>query len=80
MHSPKKKNPSSNTHQAEHVQLAPKALFYQQMDWGQYKKGDREERIKQPCYTMQRIIPLGSTVSITSMFYCIYRLILLFWV
>ncbi|CAI9588730.1 unnamed protein product [Staurois parvus] len=26
---------------------------------------------------MQRINPLGSTVSITSMLYCIYRLILL---
>ncbi|CAI9595628.1 unnamed protein product [Staurois parvus] len=31
-------------------------------------------------YTMQRINPLGSTVSITSMLYCIYRLILLLWV
>ncbi|CAI9553474.1 unnamed protein product [Staurois parvus] len=37
----------------------------------------REDRLKQPCYTMQRINPLGSTVNITSMLYCIYRLILL---
>ncbi|CAI9550987.1 unnamed protein product, partial [Staurois parvus] len=29
----------------------------------------REVRIKQPFYTMQRINPLGSTVSITSMLY-----------
>ncbi|CAI9596225.1 unnamed protein product [Staurois parvus] len=40
----------------------------------------REVRIKQPFYTLQRINPLGSTVSITSMLYCIYRLILLLWV
>ncbi|CAI9569929.1 unnamed protein product [Staurois parvus] len=33
MHSPKKKKLSSNTHKTEHVQHAPKALFYQQMDW-----------------------------------------------
>ncbi|CAI9622551.1 unnamed protein product [Staurois parvus] len=74
MHSPKKKKKTSNTHQTEHVQLAPKALLYQQMDWG------HEDRIKHPFYTMQRINPLGSTVSITSMLYCIYRLILLLWV
>ncbi|CAI9581920.1 unnamed protein product [Staurois parvus] len=43
-----------------------------------YEKGRiREERIKQPFYTMQRINSLGSTVSITSMLYCIYRLVLL---
>ncbi|CAI9602572.1 unnamed protein product [Staurois parvus] len=40
----------------------------------------REVMIKQPIYTMQRINPLGSTVSITSMLYCIYRLILMLWV
>ncbi|CAI9599920.1 unnamed protein product [Staurois parvus] len=40
-------------------------------------KRSREIRIKQPLYTMQRDNPLGSTVSITSMLYCIYRLILL---
>ncbi|CAI9596017.1 unnamed protein product [Staurois parvus] len=40
----------------------------------------REVRIKQPFYTMQRINPLGLTVSITSTLYCIYGLILLLWV
>ncbi|CAI9574284.1 unnamed protein product [Staurois parvus] len=40
----------------------------------------REDRIKQPFYTMQRINPLSSTVSITRMLYCIYRLILLLWI
>ncbi|CAI9556663.1 unnamed protein product [Staurois parvus] len=46
----------------------------------QEKRRIREVRIKRPFYTMQRINPLGSTVSITSMLYCIYRLILLLWV
>ncbi|CAI9554128.1 unnamed protein product, partial [Staurois parvus] len=51
------------------------------MDWGLWKKGRiREERMKQPFYTMWRINPLGSTVRKTSMLYCIYRLILLLWV
>ncbi|CAI9559379.1 unnamed protein product [Staurois parvus] len=46
----------------------------------QRKKGRiREERIKHPFYTMRRNNPLGSTVNITSMLYCIYRLILLLW-
>ncbi|CAI9576743.1 unnamed protein product [Staurois parvus] len=40
----------------------------------------REVRIKQRFYTMQRITSLGSTMSITSMLYCIYTLILLLWV
>ncbi|CAI9612100.1 unnamed protein product, partial [Staurois parvus] len=40
----------------------------------------REVRIKRPFYTMQRINPLGSTTFITSMLYCIYKLILGFWV
>ncbi|CAI9606879.1 unnamed protein product [Staurois parvus] len=51
------------------------------MDWGQLKKGRiREDRNKQPFYTMQRINPLGCTVNHKSMLYCIYRLILLLWV
>ncbi|CAI9600614.1 unnamed protein product [Staurois parvus] len=33
MHSPNKKKLSSNTHQTEHVQLAPTALLFQEMDW-----------------------------------------------
>ncbi|CAI9531909.1 unnamed protein product [Staurois parvus] len=60
--------------------LAPKALLYQQMDWGWKKGRIREDRIKHPFYTMWRINPLGSTVSISSMLYSIYRLILLLWV
>ncbi|CAI9588291.1 unnamed protein product [Staurois parvus] len=40
-------------------------------------KTSRQARIKLPFYTMQRINPLGSTVSITNTLYCIYRLILL---
>ncbi|CAI9540564.1 unnamed protein product [Staurois parvus] len=43
-------------------------------------KRSTEDRIKQPFYPMQRINPLGSTMSITNMLYCIYRLILLLWV
>ncbi|CAI9622072.1 unnamed protein product [Staurois parvus] len=75
MHSPKKKkNLSSNTHQTEHVQSDSTLCLI-------WKKGRiRENKIKQPSYTMQRINPLGSTVSIASMLYSIYRLILLLWV
>ncbi|XP_077347298.1 histone-lysine N-methyltransferase 2C isoform X4 [Lithobates pipiens] len=37
-------------------------LYYPEMVWGLWKKGRiREDRIKQPFYTMQRINPLGST-------------------
>ncbi|CAI9555400.1 unnamed protein product [Staurois parvus] len=44
--------------------VPPRALYYQQIDWGMCKKGRiTEDRIKQPFYTMQRINPLGSTVS-----------------
>ncbi|CAI9577614.1 unnamed protein product [Staurois parvus] len=71
---------SRNTHQTEHAQSHCKDT-YQETSWGHWKKGRiREDRIKQPFYTMQRINPLVSTVSITSMLYCIYRLILLLWV
>ncbi|CAI9611452.1 unnamed protein product [Staurois parvus] len=77
MHSPKKKETlSSNTHQIEHVQ-SDSTRFVLSVD----KRGTlEEERIIHPFYTMQRINPLGSTVSTTSMLYCIYRLILLLWV
>ncbi|CAI9537037.1 unnamed protein product [Staurois parvus] len=44
------------------------------------RRGSKKDRIKKPFYRMQIIISLGSTVSITSMLYCIYRLILLLWV
>ncbi|CAI9613132.1 unnamed protein product, partial [Staurois parvus] len=50
---------SSNTHKTEHVQHTPKALFYQEMSRRQFKKGRiREDRIKHPFYTMQKINPL----------------------
>ncbi|CAI9555343.1 unnamed protein product, partial [Staurois parvus] len=67
MHSPNKKKPlSSNTHQTEHVQSVSTHMSYQQIRGGHWKKGRiREERLKLPFYTMQRINPLGSTVSIT---------------
>ncbi|CAI9563393.1 unnamed protein product [Staurois parvus] len=56
-------------------------MSYQEIRGGHWKKGKiREVKIKQRFYTMQRINPLGSTMSITSMLYCIYRLILLLWV
>ncbi|CAI9538477.1 unnamed protein product [Staurois parvus] len=54
--------------------VSPHDMSYQE------KGRIREDRIKQLFYSMQRINPLGSTVSITSMLYCIYRLILLLWV
>ncbi|CAI9554359.1 unnamed protein product [Staurois parvus] len=71
MHSPKKKkNLSSNTH--ANVQNGYRfSLSYQE------KRRGREDRIERLFYTMQRIKPLDSTVSITSMLYCIYRQILL---
>ncbi|CAI9545364.1 unnamed protein product [Staurois parvus] len=54
--------------------VSPHNMSYQ-------KKGRiREVRIKQGFYALQRINPLGSTVSITRRLYCIYRLILLLWV
>ncbi|CAI9614216.1 unnamed protein product [Staurois parvus] len=58
----------------------PPKFCYQQMDLGLCECGLREDRIKHPFCTMSRINPLGSTVSITSMLYCIYRLVLLLWV
>ncbi|CAI9597907.1 unnamed protein product [Staurois parvus] len=61
--------------------VSPHIYSYQEMKRGHWKKGRiREVKIKQPFYTIQRINPLGSTVSITSIFYCIYRLCLLLWV
>ncbi|CAI9588538.1 unnamed protein product [Staurois parvus] len=72
MHSPKKKKNSQAVHtKLSMCNLAPKALSYQQMDWR------LENRIKHRFYTMQRINPLCSKVSITSMLYCMQRHILL---
>ncbi|CAI9584685.1 unnamed protein product, partial [Staurois parvus] len=46
-------------------------MSYQETRGGHWKKGRiREDRIKGPFYTMQRINPLGSTVSISSRLYC----------
>ncbi|CAI9608912.1 unnamed protein product, partial [Staurois parvus] len=77
MHSPKKKRKTSL---AIHTKLnmcraTPHNMCYQEIR-RHWKKGRiREVRIKQHFYTMQRINRLGSTVSITCMLYCIYRLI-----
>ncbi|CAI9551877.1 unnamed protein product [Staurois parvus] len=61
--------------------VTPHHMPYLEIRGGHWKKGRiREDKIKHPFYTMPRINPLGSTVSITSMLYCIYRLILLLWV
>ncbi|CAI9581843.1 unnamed protein product [Staurois parvus] len=55
--------------------VTPHDMSYQAIRGGHWKKGRiREVMIKQPFYSMQRKNPLGSTVSITSMLYCIYRL------
>ncbi|CAI9603772.1 unnamed protein product [Staurois parvus] len=59
----------------------PHDMSYQEIRRGHWKNGRiREVRIKQTFYIMQRVNFLGSTVSIRSMLYCIYRLILLLWV
>ncbi|CAI9593544.1 unnamed protein product, partial [Staurois parvus] len=56
--------------------VTPHGMSYQEIRGGDWKKGRiREVRIKQRFHSVQRINPLGSTVSITSMLYCIYRLI-----
>ncbi|CAI9580534.1 unnamed protein product, partial [Staurois parvus] len=60
--------------------VTPQDMSYQEIRGGHWKKGRiREVRIKQHFYTIQRINPLGFTGSITSMLYCIYRLILVLW-
>ncbi|CAI9604765.1 unnamed protein product [Staurois parvus] len=60
--------------------VCPHDMSYQEIRGGHWKGRIREVRIKHPFYTMQRNNPLGSTVSITSMLYYIYRQILLLWV
>ncbi|CAI9554824.1 unnamed protein product [Staurois parvus] len=44
------------------------------------RRGEAEKTGSNGLYVMQRINPLGSTMSIMSMLYYIYRLILLLWV
>ncbi|CAI9602215.1 unnamed protein product, partial [Staurois parvus] len=82
VHPPKKKKTSLAIHtKLSMCRVSPHNMSYQEIRGGHWKKGRiREERIKRPFYTMQRINPLGSSVSITSMLYCIYRLILRLWV
>ncbi|CAI9578186.1 unnamed protein product [Staurois parvus] len=80
MHSAKKKK---NTPLAIHTKLSICMwLWVQSVLTGGHlnKRRGRVDKIKWPFYTMQRINPLGSTVIITRMLYCIYRLILLLWV
>ncbi|CAI9607753.1 unnamed protein product [Staurois parvus] len=56
-------------------------MSYQEIRGRHWKKGGSEKSGSNSIfYTMQRINPLGSTASISSMLYCIYRLILLLWV
>ncbi|CAI9539373.1 unnamed protein product, partial [Staurois parvus] len=54
--------------------VTPHDMSYQEIRGEHWKKGRiRGVRIKQPFYTAQRINPLGSTVNITSMLYCLGR-------
>ncbi|CAI9617551.1 unnamed protein product, partial [Staurois parvus] len=51
--------------------VTPHDMSYQEIRGSHWKKGRiREDRIKHPFYTMQRINSFGSTVSIRSMLYC----------
>ncbi|CAI9560308.1 unnamed protein product, partial [Staurois parvus] len=51
--------------------VSPHGMSYQEIRGRHWKKGRvRKVRIKQHFYTMQRINPLGSRVSITSVLYC----------
>ncbi|CAI9568995.1 unnamed protein product [Staurois parvus] len=48
--------------------VSPHNMSYQEIKGEHWKKGRiRKVRIKQHFYTMQRINPLGSTESLTSM-------------
>ncbi|CAI9562266.1 unnamed protein product [Staurois parvus] len=78
MHSPKKKKPSL----AIHTKLSKCRMLTQYFCYRAEGKllNKGRNRAQMAFYTIQRIIPLGSTVSITSMLYCKYRLILLWWV
>ncbi|CAI9581414.1 unnamed protein product, partial [Staurois parvus] len=71
--SQEKKTLPSNTHQTEHV-LSDSIQYQEIRGWGHWKKGRSEKSGPNSLffffYTMQRINPLGSTVSITSMLYC----------
>ncbi|CAI9555657.1 unnamed protein product [Staurois parvus] len=50
--------------------VSPHDMSYQEMRGGHWKKGRiRGDRMKLRFYTLHRINPLGSIVSITSMLY-----------
>ncbi|CAI9599720.1 unnamed protein product, partial [Staurois parvus] len=66
-----KKTLSSNTHQAEHVQSDFTRYVLSGDKRGTLEEGeDQRSQDQTSFYTMQRINPLGSTMSITSMLYC----------
>ncbi|CAI9531647.1 unnamed protein product [Staurois parvus] len=75
MHSSKKIK-KKKTSLAIHTKLSmcrvsPRDMSYQEIRGVHWKKGRiREVRIKHHFYTMQRINPLGSTVSMSCMLYC----------
>ncbi|CAI9594326.1 unnamed protein product [Staurois parvus] len=77
---PRKINLSSNTHQTEHVHVTTDSVCIRWSLVRHRKKGSNSLFTQNPFYTRQRINPLGSKVSITSMLCCIYKLILLLWV
>ncbi|CAI9624214.1 unnamed protein product [Staurois parvus] len=78
MHSPKKKKPCLAIHtKLSMCRVTPHDLSYQEIRGWHWKKGRIRDSGSNSVYTMQIINPLSSTVSITSMLYCIYRLILL---
>ncbi|CAI9607404.1 unnamed protein product, partial [Staurois parvus] len=65
----KKKNLSSNTHQTEHVQ-SDSTRYVLSGDKRETLEQGEDQRSQDQTPTMQRINPLGSTVSIGSMLYC----------
>ncbi|CAI9541929.1 unnamed protein product, partial [Staurois parvus] len=77
MHSPPPQK--KKTSLAIHTKLSMCRMPMVQSVLSGHKTRSREDRIKWPFSTMQRINPLGFPVSITSMLYCIYRLICCCW-
>ncbi|CAI9549813.1 unnamed protein product [Staurois parvus] len=81
MHTPKKKNSLAICTKLSMCSLPPRLCPISRWTGDSRRRGGSEKIGSNVLfYTMQRINPLGSTVSITSMLYCIYRLILLLWV
>ncbi|CAI9586962.1 unnamed protein product [Staurois parvus] len=77
MYPPKKKKKLSLAVQTKLImcRVSPR-LCLSGDEMGNVEVGE-DQRRQNPFYTMQRINPLSSTMSITSMLCCIYRLILL---